>query len=216
MSNASDEAFSDPKIFEKYFDLRNCLDYILCCLTFCLTDSIGRNLTMIAYDQESTLSSGGVMDRKPMRFYPVFYDIDTAFGTNVQGGLYSTPYIEWPYDITGLYTAKEGAGQEYNCFGTLFLKRISKCYPKALSRRYQELKSGVNTFDPLQPVRSIVFKPLHSDISNVDTSIPKFGLPFKSNICKFVIEFNLAILTSLFCNPFNFVMIPQLYIRNIC
>lgn len=147
MSNASDEAFSDPKIFEKYFDLRNCLDYILCCLTFCLTDSIGRNLTMIAYDQESTLSSGGVMDRKPMRFYPVFYDIDTAFGTNVQGGLYSTPYIEWPYDITGLYTAKEGAGQEYNCFGTLFLKRISKCYPKALSRRYQELRSG--TVDPL-------------------------------------------------------------------
>ena len=147
MSNASDEAFSDPKIFEKYFDLRNCLDYILCCLTFCLTDSIGRNLTMIAYDQESTLSSGGVMDRKPMRFYPVFYDIDTAFGTNVQGGLYSTPYIEWPYDITGLYTAKEGAGQEYNCFGTLFLKRISKCYPKALARRYQELRSG--TVDPL-------------------------------------------------------------------
>ena len=147
MANASDEAFSDPKIFEKYFDLRNCLDYILCCLTFCLTDSIGRNLTMIAYDQESTLSNGGVMDRKPMRFYPVFYDIDTAFGTNVQGGLYSTPYIEWPYDITGLYTAKEGAGQEYNCFGTLFLKRISKCYPKALSRRYQELRSG--TVDPL-------------------------------------------------------------------
>ena len=87
---------------------------------------------------------------------------------------------------------------------------------KNSSNNTHPLKSGVNTFDPLQPVRSIVFKPLHSDISNVDTSIPKFGLPFKSNICKFVIEFNLAILTSLFCNPFNFVIIPQLYIRNIC
>lgn len=82
-----------------------------------------------------------------MRFYPVFYDIDTAFGTNVQGGLYSTPYIAWPYDIGDLYKAAEGAGQEYNCFGTLFLKRISKCYAKQMARRYQELRSG--TVDPL-------------------------------------------------------------------
>ena len=50
MSNASDECFGDSKIFEKYFDLRNCIDYVLSCLTFCLTDSIGRNLTMIAWD----------------------------------------------------------------------------------------------------------------------------------------------------------------------
>lgn len=149
MSNAPDECFGNPKIFEKYFDLRNCLDYVLCCFTFCLTDSIGRNLTMIAWDQDSVKVNPGIMDRTPMRFYPVFYDIDTAFGTNVQGGLYSTPYIAWPYDIGTRYIAEPGAGQEYNCFGTNFLKRISKCYETALVRRYQELRSG--TYDPVDP-----------------------------------------------------------------
>ena len=94
--NSTDEAFSKPEIFEKYFDLRTSLDYVLCCLTFALTDSIGRNLTMIAWDQDSHKIAPGIMDRKPMRFYPVFYDIDTAFGTNVQGGLYSRPDFDWP------------------------------------------------------------------------------------------------------------------------
>lgn len=147
MAESSDECFADSLIFEKYFDLRNCLDYVLCCLTFCLTDSIGRNLTMIAWDQDSVKVGDGIMDRKKMRFYPVFYDIDTAFGTNVQGGLYSTPYIAWAYDIGDIYVAEQGAGQEYNCFGTNFLKRISKNYGPQLMRRYQELRSG--TVDPL-------------------------------------------------------------------
>ena len=147
MSESSDECFADSLIFEKYFDLRNCLDYVLCCLTFCLTDSIGRNLTMIAWDQDSVKVGDGIMDRKKMRFYPVFYDIDTAFGTNVQGGLYSTPYIAWAYDIGDIYVAEQGAGQEYNCFGTNFLKRISKNYGPQLMRRYQELRSG--TVNPL-------------------------------------------------------------------
>jgi len=102
---------------------------------------------MIAWDQNSVKIDAGVMDRTPMRFYPVFYDIDTAFGTNVQGGLYATPYVAWPYAIGTRYTPVAGAGQEYNCFGTNFLKRISKCYETALCRRYQELRSG--TVDPI-------------------------------------------------------------------
>lgn len=162
MASASDECFADAAIFEKFFDLRNCLDYVLCCLTFCLTDSVGRNLTMIGWDQNSQkTSTDGVMNRERVKFYPVFYDIDTAFGTNVQGGLYATPYIEWPYDIGGgdpadpeknLYTAGPESGWEYNCFGTNFLKRISKNYGPALAKRYEELRSG--TYDPLKPARN--------------------------------------------------------------
>jgi hypothetical protein len=95
MANATDEAFADSLTFEKFFDLRNCIDYVLCCFTFCLTDSVGRNLTMLGWDENSVeTETPGVMNRERIKFHPVFYDIDTAFGTNVQGGLYATPYIE--------------------------------------------------------------------------------------------------------------------------
>ncbi|MGL5690364.1 MAG: hypothetical protein ACRDD8_06015 [Bacteroidales bacterium] len=113
-STCSDEDFSNPAIFNRYFRLDSCIDYVIMCMLFQLSDSLGRNLIMVSWDKQKPVMQNGQLygysSEDKHIFYPAFYDIDTSFGTDVYGSP-SSPYLPWPHAI-GRYEGVETRVQD--------------------------------------------------------------------------------------------------------
>lgn len=151
---STDEAFANPLIFGKYFHLQSMCDYVIMCITFWLQDQLGRNLTMVQFDNREIDYADCALNGGIAPFYAMMYDMDTAFGTNVQGTLSNDPYAGWQYPIKGrvfgnLYTpAADGSDfTNYNCGESVLFRRFSALYGDMLVKRYKELRDGVRGLD---------------------------------------------------------------------
>ena len=105
VATCTDEDFSDPSKFNRFFRLDNSIDYVVSAILFQLSDSLGRNFCVASWDEQTAKKENGVTvaydstDRHI--FYPVYYDMDTSFGTDVYGKSV-TPYLPFPHAF-GLY-----------------------------------------------------------------------------------------------------------------
>lgn len=115
INNSSDVEFKEN--FDKYFDYDATMTYYIMTNSLLLRDNFAKNLMMITYDGEI--------------WYPILYDLDTAFGANTYGSsLYDNDY---PCDI------------ERN---ELF-KRFGEVYSNEIAERYFELRQDILTEENL-------------------------------------------------------------------
>lgn len=101
-ATCSDADFADPAIFNRYFRLDSCIDYIVMSNTLQMSDSLGRNMIMVEYDKQEPVRLNGALvgykSADKQIFYPHMYDMDTSFGTDVYGTT-SSPYLPFPHAI---------------------------------------------------------------------------------------------------------------------
>lgn len=151
IDKSPDSCFSNPLIFNRYVNLQAAIDYCVMAIVFYMADSLGRNLSLVQFDNRDIDDYDRALIGRFPQFYPVFYDMDTVFGTNVQGGLTTDAYVGWQYPIKSksgkhYYTPLEDAFNNYNCGESRFFRRMSEHYGDAIARRYKDLRSGVKGF----------------------------------------------------------------------
>ena len=103
-----------------YFNLEYVLTYYIAVELFGMVDSRAKNLFLNTYD-------GNI-------WYPVFYDLDTAFGLNNEG------VNDFSYNIEMHDTI--GTQDVYNGESSVLWNMVERCYPTEIQELYQSLRNN--------------------------------------------------------------------------
>ena len=118
VKNSSDKEFK--KNFSEYLNLDAMLNYYVLSEVFLFADNVGKNMLMISYDGQV--------------WYPVLYDLDTAFGSSVYG--------EFVYDSESMINFKK----------SLLWERFEKLYWDEIVERYKELRKDIIVVDDIYSI----------------------------------------------------------------
>lgn len=126
VATCSDEEFKTKIDNGCWIDKDFLLDYYIICYAFGMVDSLGKNMTITTW--------GAGKDGNPL-WYPMFYDMDTAFGFTNNGALTWGPEVRCPED--------------YNTGGSLLWEKVMRVYgtrpssttKSEIEKRYEVLRN---------------------------------------------------------------------------
>ena len=139
VATCTDEEFKTKVDGGCWIDKDFLLDYFIICYAFGMVDSLGKNMTLTTW--------GAGKDGNPL-WYPMFYDMDTAFGFTNNGAL------TWGADVR--------CPEDYNTGGSLLWDKVLRIYgtkpsstvKSEIEKRYEVLRNTrltpdnvIKTFD---------------------------------------------------------------------
>ena len=129
VATSSDEEFvaeinAGRRIHKEYL-----LDYFIVSYTFAMVDSLGKNMTLTTWERDENGNSF---------WYPMFYDMDTAFGFNNEGALIFSPDLSLT-DKPGFNTDSYLLERVLKLFGERTDPKTGKV-TNEIADRYKELR----------------------------------------------------------------------------
>ena len=142
----SPKEFKDTVNAGNRFNKSFLIDYYILCYAFGMVDSLGKNMTISSWDVGS--------DGNPL-WYPMFYDMDTAFGFTNNGALTWGPDIKCP--------------ENYNTNNSALWNVVLEVFKDDIDARYRELRrTRLNADNVVNTFREAIIDVIPEKFYNLD------------------------------------------------